>query len=114
MVVVEDAIKLLDALDPKAILQLSGSNNVNAFILFNMLSSTNEDVPLLQSRSDWKARGAVLDRWGSPIRIKVTILRENPRITSIELRSIGPNKLDENGLGDDIVNPEFVLKGVTH
>jgi hypothetical protein len=43
-------------------------------------------------------KGNYLDAWGTPFRVKVL-----PNKWKVIVKSFGPNKKDDNGLGDDII-----------
>ena len=61
--------------------------------------------PYMEFKDDELNGGALIDPWGKPY-VYVSVNGGSPthRTTSYDLYSLGPNGLDEEGAGDDIVN----------
>jgi hypothetical protein len=88
---------------------ISSNGLIRQDLLVRDLTSTNNDfgMQFLLWRAPKVANERFTDRWGSPL---VFLLTTNSsggaRIT---IRSDGPNRLDENGGGDDVVVENDIL-----
>ena len=79
--------------------------------LYALLSNTNSGTRFLPFQPNWDAKKEILDPWGMPIRINVEfVTNENKSLTAVlGLWSVGLNRKDENGHGDDIFDATDIL-----
>ena len=54
--------------------------------------------------------GGILDDWGNPLRIKITLSGSSTPVITLRVWSIGENGVDENGNGDDVSAKEIVIR----
>ena len=96
------------AIEDPAALSISSLSNLNSRSLYQLLSRTNNGHRVIEPRPDWVAGGAILDRWGKPVVVKVafsTVMTNDSNhtvIATVQIWSAGQNGKDEGGLGDDI------------
>ena len=84
--------------------------NLDAAVLYRLLSATNGRVRLLEARPDWDSAGSLVDRWGRPVLVQAR-LRDSSidggttgPVAQLRIWSAGPNGKDEGGGGDDVVS----------
>jgi hypothetical protein len=86
------------------------ATNLDARSLYQILSSSNSGVRFLDSKREWERAGELLDAWGRPLRVAVTLPIENTNRSGwsgavrFRIWSVGPDGKDEGGNGDDICN----------
>jgi hypothetical protein len=102
---ISEALTALAASHPE-IFTSTSLTNLDARRLYLLL--TNADLGrTLPPQDTWDSRRQLLDVWGRPFLVAVSSARGSTNLSSLclllTLRSKGPNGLDENGSGDDIV-----------
>lgn len=104
LAMISDSLKALSADSPAAI-SLGTLTNLNARVLYGMLSATNAGAVFLEHRREWDRRQELLDPWGRPFQVQ--LMGAGPAFpptgeARVKIWSVGPNGRDEGGAGDDI------------
>jgi len=104
LVMISDSLKALSADSPAAIPR-EAVVNLNARVLYELLSATNAGAVFLEHRREWDRRQELLDPWGRPFQVQ--LMGAGPAFpptgeARVKIWSVGPNGRDEGGAGDDI------------
>lgn len=91
------------------------ATNLDARLLYQVLSSSNSGVRFLDSNVRWERAGELLDDWGHPLRVAVAFPSDNTNrlarggAARFRIWSVGPDGKNECGNGDDITT-EFDIE----
>ncbi len=107
LVTISDSLESLSA-DSAVAISKDAVTNLDARVLYSLLSSTNGGAFLLEHRNDWDQRHELVDPWGRPFHMQLiypatdTNSSESTTTAMVKIWSVGPNGRDEQGTGDDI------------
>jgi hypothetical protein len=104
-----DMEKICSAID-----MLSARKELEPFVFTNSVSSGKKLFAFLMSHDagvkmneEWESRKEITDAWAMPIKATMKV-RDGEYI--LRLWSSGPNRVDDGGLGDDLVAEEIIKK----
>ena len=90
--------------------------DLNARVLYNLLSATNAGTYFLEPRQDWDQRQELVDPWGRPYQVQLAwpaggANHNDPTLLAeVKIWSTGPNGRDEHGAGDDIISQTIPIR----
>ena len=102
--------------DSAAAIPQEAVRNLNARVLYNLLSATNAGAYFLDSRPDWDRRQELVDPWGRPYQVQLvwpaggTNNNDPTLLAEVKIWSAGPNGRDEHGAGDDILSQTVSIR----
>ena len=99
---------------PEFVKTLLSNSNIMSSVLFDQArhSSSEEVKYALSQYVRWNENGAFMDAWGSPYNFRITPVTNSYKdvVIDIDMWSSGPNRINENGKGDDIVAQRLSLE----
>ena len=107
LVTISDSLESLSA-DSAVAISKDSVTNLNARVLYGLLSATNSGAYLLEHRNEWDQRHELVDPWGRPFHVQLiypaadTNCSKSTTTAMVKIWSVGPNGRDEQGAGDDI------------
>jgi hypothetical protein len=113
--VIRESLQAFSADSATAIPQ-EAVRNLDARVMYNLLSATNAGAFFLEHRQDWDQRRELVDPWGRPYHMELIYpegeTNQNCRILLAEVKiwSAGPNGRDEHGAGDDIISQTVPIR----
>lgn len=98
---------------PDKIPQWLGTNTFDSTVFGQVTTNRTFSPELFELRPYWKAAGNFVDTWGTPYTfalLETHLDRSQSARYELKVWSLGPNRIDENGMNDDLLESiEFEL-----
>jgi hypothetical protein len=113
--VISQSIKAWSA-DSAATIPQTAVRQLDARVLYQLLSATNAGAYFLAHRQEWDRRQELTDPWGRPYHVQLTYppdpsVSPSPTLlATVKIWSSGPNGRDESGAGDDILSQPIPIR----
>jgi hypothetical protein len=102
--------------DSAAAIPQAAVRNLNARLLYNLLSATNAGAFFLEPRPEWARRRELVDPWGRPFQVQLVCPAPGANSNAptfwaeVKIWSTGPDGRDEHGAGDDLISQTLHIR----